>query len=478
MARLFIVSGSGAGGEHPLEGARTSIGRDPANTIVLDDSLVSKRHCEIVRDADGSLRIIDVGSSNGTLVNGRQVTEHRLAAGDSIQLGKSQFRFDGDSAAEEDEAARTVLIDDAATRLAIPAEAVDAARAAAPEAPESGASPESTIYISDDSAPAPPGQAPPAAEAPPPPAAATSRLPVMPILLCFIAVMIVIGIVLTWQVVRRSNGDSATEPAPAVDPAVAGGAAPEETMLLAGAAPAAGGAPQEMAAGVPVEEENLISEPVEPVVSPADQPGVDRPQGGQAAPAVTSPPAETRTTAPPPKKTYTPPPKRTSSPPVRPQEVPPSGSAATTNAAPATPAKQAPTVPPPPARPKEIVPDATHGVLHVLTKPVGATIYINEEMVGKTNSKKLMSPGKYIIRLEYQGRSVTDDVKVKEQEVSTFYHDFTPPPPRGGGKDDDDDDEDDEDEDDEDKDDDDEDDDDEDDDKKKKFKDRLKDLFG
>ena len=124
----------------------------------------------------------------------------------------------------------------------------------------------------------------------------------------------------------------------------------------------------------------------------------------------------------------------------------------------------------------------------MITKPVGATIYINEEMVGTSNIKKRMSAGKYIIRIEHQGQSVTDDVKVKVQQVSTFFHDFTPPTVGEDDEDDDEDDDDDKDdkdrkkkdkdEDDEDEDED-EDDEDEDDEKKKKgFKERLKDIFG
>lgn len=511
MARLIFVSGPGAGGEHFLEGARISIGRDPANTIVLDDSLVSKRHCEIVRDTDGSLRIIDVGSSNGTLVNDLQVSEHRLAAGDTIQLGNSRFRYEVDPAAGEDEAAKTVLIDDAATRLAIPADAVQAARSPGPQAPGGSAPPESTIYISDNSSPPTGGESPPAAgPAPgtlPPPAVKTSRLPVMPILLCFIAVMIVIGIVLTWQVVRRSSADSADGPAQpgTAAPAVAGGTAPEEPMLVADAAADAGGAPEGVGAGAPVSEENLIDEPSgsEPVA--AGQPQSGWPAGGQATGAVTAPPKRPaagsapppRQTTPPPENTYAPPStgggsEVASPPPARPVEVPLSGGTETTSAA-------SPPPEPLPARPRPVVPDATHGVLHVLTKPEGATIYINEEVMGTTNSKKLMSPGKYIIRLEYQGQSITDDVKVKEEEVSTFYHDFTPPPPGTDGekKDDEDEDEKDKDEEDakdkkekdkegeeeedgadEDKEAEDEEEEDEDEGKKKKFKDRLKDLFG
>ncbi len=489
MARLIIVSGPGAGTEHLLEGGRTSIGRDPANTIVIGDSLVSKRHAEIIRDEDGGLRIVDVGSSNGTLVNDRQVVEHRLSHNDEVQLGESLLRFESEAAPAVDDGAKTVFIDDAATRLSFPSDAVEAARS--PRPPSGGAEPDSTIYISDDDGPAQAAPYPPAPVAEPVPRLRKKQtnLPVMPILLAFIAVMIIIGCLLTWKVVQRTRGEQAPT------------AAETETAAV----PDGGGSAAEDGAGsVPptlVEEENLIAEPLESTAPVRTAPApVTGSRTGQAAapprttapqtvapPPATSPPPSTRAPAPPPARTSTPPPTRTYTPPARPREVPPStgspaGTATTGTGGPATAATAPPATTA--ATPKEVVPDATHGVLHVITKPVGATIYINEELVGKSNTKKRMSAGKYIIRLEHQGQSVTDDVKVKVQQVSTFYHDFLPPPPdEDEDEDDKDDDDEDEDEDDEDEDEDDEDDedeDDEDDEKKKKkgFKKRLKDIFG
>ncbi len=513
MVRLYIVSGPGAGTEHRLEGGRVSIGRDPANTIVLEDSLVSKRHAEILREPDGSMRIVDVGSSNGTVVNDRQVVDHRLSHNDRIQLGESLFRFESEPEHEAvDEGAKTVLIDEAATCLAIPAEAVQAAllKKAAPPPPD--ASPMSTIYISDDDGSARAAAAtPPAAETPGPGPAQMKKttLPVMPILLVFIAVMIVLGCLLTWKVVQRSS--SAADGAPAMEPAAVGGmseglelqAVPVERTELVEADVLGAGA------STPAEEENLIAEPLVSGTPVEQEPWVDNTaaQGGQAAapppvtrtttpPAtrtVTPPPA---TTTPPPARTYTPPPATTTPPPARtytppptrPSEVPPAavgqtGAGSAAGGA-ATAARTAAPPPAVPAQPREVVPDAAHGVLHVITKPEGAAIYINEELVGQSNLKKRMSAGKYIIRIESQGQSVTDDVKVKVQEVSTFYHDFVPPPATMKDEDEDEDKDDKDrkkkDKDKEDDEEDEEDEEDEDGEKKEKkgFKKRLKDIFG
>jgi pSer/pThr/pTyr-binding forkhead associated (FHA) protein len=75
--------------EYSLNQAVTSIGRSPDNTIVLEDELASRRHAE-VEFAGGIPRITDLGSSNGTLVNGTRITPnvpHELKDGDSIGIG-------------------------------------------------------------------------------------------------------------------------------------------------------------------------------------------------------------------------------------------------------------------------------------------------------------------------------------------------------------------------------------------------------
>lgn len=77
--------------EFPL-GLKTTLGRHPANTIRLADREVSKEHAAIERvGSDFLLR--DLGSSNGTFVNGRRVRELRLKDGDEISLGGSRLVF-------------------------------------------------------------------------------------------------------------------------------------------------------------------------------------------------------------------------------------------------------------------------------------------------------------------------------------------------------------------------------------------------
>ena len=75
-------------GEDPV-----AIGRMPECDIVLADHNVSRRHAE-VRRQDGGFVVVDLGSTNGTKVNGAGVRERRLADGDEITVGASTLRFE------------------------------------------------------------------------------------------------------------------------------------------------------------------------------------------------------------------------------------------------------------------------------------------------------------------------------------------------------------------------------------------------
>ncbi|HSK16988.1 MAG TPA: DUF3662 and FHA domain-containing protein [Gaiellaceae bacterium] len=83
---------SGGGDRHEL-GELTVIGRSRDCDVTLGDPNVSRRHAE-VRHEDGGYWIVDLGSTNGVVVNGKRVERTRLEADDSILLGTTELRFE------------------------------------------------------------------------------------------------------------------------------------------------------------------------------------------------------------------------------------------------------------------------------------------------------------------------------------------------------------------------------------------------
>ena len=84
------MSGGAPGRIHPI-GDRMVLGRDPEAEVILDGSDVSRHHAQLQRLPDGALEIQDLGSRNGTLVNGVRVDRQRLVPGDRLKLGSVLF---------------------------------------------------------------------------------------------------------------------------------------------------------------------------------------------------------------------------------------------------------------------------------------------------------------------------------------------------------------------------------------------------
>ena len=79
--------GPNAGSRFLLDGDSTTVGRHPSSDIFLDDVTVSRRHAEFLREGT-SFSVRDVGSLNGTYVNGQRIDSSPLATGDEVQVGK------------------------------------------------------------------------------------------------------------------------------------------------------------------------------------------------------------------------------------------------------------------------------------------------------------------------------------------------------------------------------------------------------
>ena len=102
-----------------LEDGMMGLGRDSSNLIQVHDTEVSRRHAEIRREGD-AYTVVDLGSSNGTFVNGERVEQHELASGDRLQVGSTLMLFTdpGDAAEDLSDKIDIVLRSHAARRLA------------------------------------------------------------------------------------------------------------------------------------------------------------------------------------------------------------------------------------------------------------------------------------------------------------------------------------------------------------------------
>lgn len=103
----FHVTAAVVEGEDPAigtlilpNGGRVDIGADPVTigrlaecTITIDDPSASRRHAQIRRDGEHAI-LMDLGSTNGTKLNGAPVRQHRLINGDIITIGTTAFRFE------------------------------------------------------------------------------------------------------------------------------------------------------------------------------------------------------------------------------------------------------------------------------------------------------------------------------------------------------------------------------------------------
>lgn len=110
---LVVLAGNEVGRRVPVNGTVT-IGRDPAGSLALSDGLVSWHHARI-EDRGDSWTLVDLGSTNGTVVNGERRTEVELRQNDRIVFGTTVVSFeiqDGVAQAYNETVERLLNIDD------------------------------------------------------------------------------------------------------------------------------------------------------------------------------------------------------------------------------------------------------------------------------------------------------------------------------------------------------------------------------
>ena len=121
MAKLILSMDGLVLKEIPLAKERTTIGRKPHNDIQIDNLAVSGEHAVIVTILNDSF-LEDLGSTNGTVVNGNPIKKHFLQNNDVIELGKYKLKFVGEAApaagAEKADFEKTMVLRPSAMKAA------------------------------------------------------------------------------------------------------------------------------------------------------------------------------------------------------------------------------------------------------------------------------------------------------------------------------------------------------------------------
>ncbi|MDZ4833624.1 MAG: FHA domain-containing protein [Candidatus Melainabacteria bacterium] len=82
----------------PLRSTKVKIGRDPSNQVVIPDDTFTSRHHAWITFEEGDFWIEDLGSTNGSLLNGHPVVKRQvLSAGDKIRVGHTELTFEADN---------------------------------------------------------------------------------------------------------------------------------------------------------------------------------------------------------------------------------------------------------------------------------------------------------------------------------------------------------------------------------------------
>jgi len=93
MAKLVVLSEGMTGLAFELKPDRTTVGRLDDNAVHIPEASVSSHHCEILRRGE-EVVIKDLNSTNGTFINGQQITEATLKPGQILRLGQIEMRLE------------------------------------------------------------------------------------------------------------------------------------------------------------------------------------------------------------------------------------------------------------------------------------------------------------------------------------------------------------------------------------------------
>ena len=99
-ARLVKYAGQDMDQNFPVQVPHCTIGRENGNAVQLQDPKVSKKHAELLYKF-GSWSVLDLGSSNGTRINGQPVKKAKLKNGDRLTFGDTTLHFEYVAAGDE-----------------------------------------------------------------------------------------------------------------------------------------------------------------------------------------------------------------------------------------------------------------------------------------------------------------------------------------------------------------------------------------
>jgi hypothetical protein len=89
----YLEEFDGSSTRHPINKTTMCIGRNRDNDICLINDSISSHHAEIHKKRDGGFNIVDLGSTNGVLVNGVKINQSVITTGDIIELGEVRLNF-------------------------------------------------------------------------------------------------------------------------------------------------------------------------------------------------------------------------------------------------------------------------------------------------------------------------------------------------------------------------------------------------
>ena len=140
MAKLVLSLNGVVQGEFDLNKERVSLGRKPDNDVQIDNLAVSGKHALVITILDDSF-LEDLGSTNGTYVNGKLIKKHALRDGDVVGIGKHELKYVNEHAtADDEEFEKTMIIRPGSASAAVAAaKAAEEAGAAGGEGEGAGA---------------------------------------------------------------------------------------------------------------------------------------------------------------------------------------------------------------------------------------------------------------------------------------------------------------------------------------------------